>query len=263
MALQKCYVEFCKHYGKRGANFMTGRYKMAGKVIGVGSLYNEVHELCREYVCEEALDFTVQIAQRDIDFEREKSAKENIAQGEAVISYPDAYLETLAVYRKIADEMIKYDTLLFHGSVVAVDGVGYLFTAKSGTGKSTHTRLWRQLFGERAVMINDDKPLIKVTDEEAVVYGTPWNGKHRLGTNACVPLKAICVLERAADNHIEKVDNKSVYSMLLQQTYRPGEPQLMMKMLPLVDKLAASVELYRLGCNMDIEAARVAYDGMQ
>lgn len=252
-----------------GKLFMTGndggsgRYKFAEKTVEINSLYDEVHELCKGYECESVADFVVTIAQHDIDFEREKSYKENIIEGEPVIDYPDSYLETLAVYRKIADEMIKYDTILFHGSVVAVDGVGYLFTAKSGTGKSTHTRLWRQLFGERAVMINDDKPLIRLTDDGAVVYGTPWNGKHRLGSNACVPLKAICVLERDANNHIEKVDKKSVYSMLLQQIYRPKEPQLMMKVLPLVDKLSAKVGLYRLGCNMDIEAARVAYEGMQ
>ena len=108
----------------------------------------------------------------------------------------DEYLETLAVYRKIAEKMIDYDTILFHGSVIAVDGIGYLFTAKSGTGKSTHTRLWRELFGERAVMVNDDKPLIKVSENGIIVYGTPWDGKHRLSTNTFVPLKGICFMSK-------------------------------------------------------------------
>ena len=62
--------------------------------------------------------------------------------------YSDIYLETMAVYRKIEDKLLDYDTILFHGSAVAVDGVGYLFTAKSGTGKSTHTRLWREMLSE-------------------------------------------------------------------------------------------------------------------
>ncbi len=241
----------------------SGRYKFAEKTVEINSLYDEVHRLCEGYECDEVADFVVTIAESDIAYEREKSAKEQEIQGEAVIDYPDSYLETLAVYRKIAEEMVKYNTILFHGSVVAVDGEGYLFTAKSGTGKSTHTRLWRELFGERAVMINDDKPLINVTDKGATVYGTPWNGKHRLGMNACVPLRAICVLERGINNHIERVDKKSVYSMLLQQTYRPKEAGLMIKLLTLVDKLSANVGLYRLGCNMDIEAAKVAYAGMK
>ena len=89
-----------------------------------------------------------------------------------MISRPDDYLETLAVCRKIAERMPEYDTFLFHGSCIAVDGVGYLFTAKSGTGKSTHTRLWRELLDNRATMVNDDKPLIRIADDGLVIYGT-------------------------------------------------------------------------------------------
>ena len=158
--------------------------------------------------------------------------------------------------------MLDFNTVLFHGSVVAVDGVGYLFTAKSGTGKSTHTRLWREYFGNRAVMVNDDKPLLHIADT-VTAYGTPYNGKHRLGTNTSVPLKAICILTRAEDNHIEAITREQAYTMLLQQVYRPADMLKMTKTLELVDRLADSVKLYRLGCNMDISAAKIAYEGMQ
>ena len=77
-----------------------------------------------------------------------------------------------------------------------MDGQAVLFTAKSGTGKSTHTKLWRDLFGERAVMVNDDKPLLRILKDGVLVCGTPWDGKHRLSTNCALPLKAICILER-------------------------------------------------------------------
>ena len=157
--------------------------------------------------------------------------------------------------------MLDFDTVLFHGSVIAVDGVGYLFTAKSGTGKSTHTRLWREYFGERAVMVNDDKPLLHIADT-VTAYGTPYNGKHRLGTNTSVPLKAICILTRAENNHIEPITREQ-YTMLLQQVYRPADMLKMVKTLELVDRLADGVKLYRLGCNMDISAAKVAYEGMK
>ena len=163
---------------------------------------------------------------------------------------------------RIADKVI-YDTILFHGSAVAVDGIGYLFTAKSGTGKSTHTRLWRELFGERAVMVNDDKPLIKVSENGIIVYGTPWDGKHRLSTNISVPLKAVCVLERSEENRIERVTADSVYDMLVQQVYRPQNPQRLLKTLQLIDVLSENAELYRLGCNMDISAAETAYNAMK
>jgi hypothetical protein len=160
--------------------------------------------------------------------------------------------------------MTEYDTLLLHGSCVAVDGMGYLFTAGSGTGKSTHTRLWRELLGERAVMINDDKPLIRAgADGAAMVYGTPWDGKHRLSTNTAVPLRAVCILERAAENAIRPIPAGEAYPMLLQQAYRPMDSMAMSKTLTLIDSLATSVGLWRLGCNTDIEAARVAYEAMK
>lgn len=238
------------------------KYKIAGKVVEVTSIYAEVHEYCADYQTDEPADYSVITTQADIDFEREKSAHEDEIEGIPIRQFTDSYLEELAVYRKIAEIMLDFDTVLFHGSVVAVDDVGYLFTAKSGTGKSTHTRLWREYFGERAVMVNDDKPLLHIADT-VTAYGTPYNGKHRLGTNTSVPLKAICILTRSADNHIEPITREQAYTMLLQQVYRPADMLKITKTLELVDRLADSVKLYRLGCNMDISAAQVAYEGMQ
>ena len=242
---------------------ITRKYKIADKVVEVNSIYDEVHEYCTDYLTDEPADYSVTTTQADIDFECEKSAREDEIEGIPTWHFPDSYLEELAVYRKIAEQMISYDTILFHGSVVAVDGVGYLFTAKSGTGKSTHTRLWREYFGDRAVMVNDDKPLLKITDSGVIAYGTPYNGKHRLGTNTSVPLKAICILTRSADNHIEAITREQAYTILLQQVYRPADMLKMTKTLELVDRLADSVKLYKLDCNMDISAAKIAYEGMQ
>ena len=242
---------------------ITRKYKIADKVVSVTSIYDEVHEYCAEYQTDENADYSVMTAQADIDYEREKSAREDEIEGIPVRHFSDGYLEELAVYRRIAEKMIEFDTVLFHGSVIAVDGAGYLFTAKSGTGKSTHTRLWRAYFGDRAVMVNDDKPLLKITDSGVTAYGTPYNGKHRLGRNISVPLKAICILTRSADNHIEHITREQAYTMLLQQVYRPADMLKMAKTLELVDRLADSVKLCQLGCNMDISAAKVAFEGMQ
>ena len=171
--------------------------------------------------------------------------------------------ETLAIYRKIAEKMPEYDTVLMHGSAVAVDGEAYLFTAPSSTGKSTHTRLWREVFGERAVMVNDDKPLVRIDPDGATVFGTPWNGKHRLGANIAVPLRAICLLERAEINRIGEISARGAYPTLLRQTYRPLDPGVFAKMLTLLDRLKTVVRFYRLGCNMELDAARIAYEGMK
>lgn len=243
---------------------MTNTYRIAEQNISITSLYDEVHLLCADYRCPGAApDFAVQTAEEDIEFERVRSEREDKKAGIRWRRFSDGYLETLAVYRKIAERMPFCDTILFHGSCVAVDGEAYLFTAKSGTGKSTHTRLWRELLGERAVMVNDDKPLIRITGTEAVICGTPWDGKHRLSSNIAVRLKAVCIIERAEKNSIRPITSGEAYPMLLQQTYRPLYAPAMSKTLTLIDRLALSASFWRLGCNKDIEAARTAYNAMK
>lgn len=242
---------------------MTDIYCIADMRIQIMSLHRQVHTLCADYLARGTPDFTVTTTQADIDFERAKSPREDELESRPTRRFSDSYLETLAVYRKIAEKMPEYDTVLFHGSCVAVDGAGCLFTAKSGTGKSTHARLWRELLGDRAVMVNDDKPLIRIMEGAALVYGTPWDGKHRLSANIAVPLKALCILERAEQNAIRPISKAEAYPMLLQQVYRPSDAAALAKTLTLLDRLALSVPLWRLGCNMNIEAAQVAYDAMK
>lgn len=241
----------------------TGVYKVADTIVEIRSLHDAVQTLCEAYRAEETPELVIETTQADIDFERHKSAQEDAYEGLPIRFFPDDYLETLAVYRKLAVQLLERNVLLFHGSVVAVDGEGYLFTAKSGTGKSTHTALWRQKFGQRAIMVNDDKPLIRLENGQAIAYGTPWDGKHRLSTNTAVPLKAICILERSETNQIVPITMHQALPMLFQQAYRPQEAAAMQRTMLLIQRLGSSVGLYRLGCNMNPEAADVAYEGMQ
>lgn len=241
----------------------TGKYKIADKVIEVTSLHEKVHNYCKDYASDEVADFLVSTTQEDIDFEAQREIICAEREGREPLKSSDDYREELAVYRKIAEKMPDYNTVLFHGSVIAVDGQGFLFTAKSGTGKSTHTRLWREYFGDKAIMVNDDKPLLKITDNGVIAYGTPYNGKHQLGCNMSVPLKALCILTRGEKNSIVRIEKSDAYAMLLQQVYRPIKTLQMAKTLRLIDELAVNVELYRLTCNMDIEAAEVAFNGMK
>lgn len=155
---------------------MKNRYKIAGSVAEINSLYPDVHKYCAEYQTSEFADYTVTVTQSDIDAEREYSLRESQIEGISAPEYPDSYLEKLAVLRKMSDELISRNTLLFHVSAVSLDGDGYLFTAKSGTGKSTHTRLWREYFGDRAVIVNDDKPFLQISDEGVIVFGSPYGG---------------------------------------------------------------------------------------
>ena len=235
-------------------------------VFKINNIYSYLEHYCKNYIYngKRNAEYVVTVSISDITFEREKSRQEDIKEGIEIREFSDEYLETIAVYRKICRCLLDKDILLFHGSVISVDGAGYLFTAKSGTGKSTHTRYWREYFKDRAVMVNDDKPLLKIKEGKVNVYGTPWDGKHRLSTNTCVPLKAICILNRGSENRICKIDKKDAYAMLLQQVNRPvGDTLAMTKTLNLVDELSESVDFYSMYCTMNIDAARVAYEGMK
>ena len=145
-------------------------------------------------------------------------------------------------------------------ATVAVDGQAYLFTAACGTGKSTHTRLWREVFGERAVMVNDDKPFLKLTGDGVLAYGSPWTGKHGLGSNVCYPLKGICILKRGTENRIHRIGAEEARAMLRHQCFQPGEqPDAA---FPLVERLMELVPLWQMECTKERAAALTAWRAM-
>jgi len=240
------------------------KMKLCGKNILASVFYESTVLFCKDYLSDfKEADIKVEISPLDIAAEQKKFDRERELEGLSPYTAPREELETLSLYRKIADKLIDSNIILFHGSCISLDGEAYLFTAKSGTGKSTHTRLWRELFGEKAVMVNDDKPLIEINENKVTVYGTPWNGKHRLGNNISVPLKAICILERAEKNTIKEVVPITEFPKILSQTYRTDNAEFMKKTLTLLDSMLKTVKVYRLGCNMDISAAEVSYNGMK
>lgn len=234
---------------------------LAGKIIEVEPLFDATREFCRGYIVENAKpDFKVAISREDLANERLRA---EVSTGKQHIRYSDKYLETLALYRKIVQKLLQEDVLLIHASAVAVDGEGYLFAAKSGTGKSTHSKLWREYFGNRAVMINDDKPLLRITQTGVLVCGTPWDGKHRLSTNITIPLKAICFLTRSQVNSVAPVDKGSVLPLLVKQCYAPDYQEDMYRTLSLIEKVTESSEFYQVFCNMEMDAAETIYEGIR
>lgn len=240
----------------------SGTYLLADVPIRMVTVYDEVHQMCEGYRTSLDPVLTVTTTLEEIAQERTASIRQRQQENLAPYDFPDAYLETLAVYRKIAVSLLPKGILLMHGSVIAVDGQGYMFTALSGTGKSTHVRLWRQHFGNRAVMVNDDKPLVKISSGEVKVFGTPWDGKHHLSTNTSVPLKALVVLCRGSQNEIHPISAQEAFPTLLQQSFRTEDSLVTIQAMQLLSLLSRQVGLYCLHCNMDPEAAVVAYQGM-
>lgn len=235
-------------------------YKFAGVPVMVRTLYRQVHYMAKDYLVDESPVIEIATSQDDIDYEKRLSAM--MPENECASDLKDNVHECLAVYRKLSTALLDYDTLLMHGSSISVNDNGVLFTALSGTGKSTHTRLWRELLGEKVVMINDDKPLIHIPKDDlpAMIYGTPWDGKHHLSNNISRPLKAIVHLKRGQKNEIREIDAKEIFPVLIQQIYSPSDSVSTAKVLNLISRLAEKVKFYELHCNMDIEAAQVAYN---
>ena len=235
--------------------------RLADKSIGVSSMYDEVYTLCHDYLTETAPDFTVAVSRDDIERVQNRSLREAVKEGIPPVEYPHSYLETLAVYRKIAAGMLAYDTFLMHGAVVAVGERAWLFTAPSGTGKTTHIRLWLEHI-DGSYVVNGDKPLLHIGDE-VTVYGTPWAGKEGMQKNTGVKLCGIVFLERSAGNSIERVPFSEVYPIMVQQSYRPDNKPALEQTLHLILELGRRIPLYRLKCNMLPEAALTAYEMLQ
>ena len=232
--------------------------ELAGIPLRIKCKYKENREFFDGYFTDKAPEFIIEpteayIRSVQIDFDHMYDI-----DGLAKINYEEHFLENNAIHILVADKLVEYNVLMLHGSALSMNGEGIIFTAKSGTGKSTHARLWCEVFGSKVQMINDDKPMIRVDEMKA--YGTPWDGKHHLSSNTSVPIKAIVKIERAKENRIEPISVKDAINLLMNQTYVSRDPDKNVQILDLYAKLIEKVSFYRLECNMELEAARVAWE---
>ncbi len=237
---------------------MTFNIKISDLVFHVETVYDYAAGMCKLYTVEQTGDIKIHIDQSDIEAERELCKNDAMGLDKHLLESPDYFLEYVVLLRKLADAIVSHDRILMHGSAIAVNGNGYIFTALSGTGKSTHTGLLRKLHGENAVMINDDKPFLHITEQGVNVCGTPWMGKHRLGNNITVPLKGIFFLRRSEENELREMTASDALILLLSQCHRPVDPEKMMLTFDLIEKILSMVKLYDFGCNMDISAAQLS-----
>ena len=236
--------------------------KIAGHTAKVTSLFESTPQYFKAYLEDEPAEFSVAVSREDIAFEQSDLLAEAHRDGFKPRVFTDPFLERAAIQRAFAEFLFERDILLLHGSALAVDGIGYLFTAHSGTGKSTHTRYWQQVFGERVVMVNDDKPFVALTQDGVVLHGSPWSGKHGLDCNISVPLKGICLLERGTENTIQRIPPEEILPMLQKQCYCPLDASKQAAFLALTQRLADTVSAWRMHCTKDPAAAQVAYEAM-
>lgn len=234
--------------------------RLAGRTVEIHSQYDNVESFCRDYICLEHVrpDITVTITDTDIDREGEKARQEDKKAGVTAAHSPP-HLEITAVYRKIATAMTAFDTFLMHGSVISTAGQGYMICAPSGIGKTTRTRLWAENIPD-SVVVNGDKPLLRVAEGTVNAYGTPWCGKECMNTDLSVPLRAIFLLERSdTGNDIREMSFSEAFPMLLRQTFRPDDIETGKQTLRLLKAMEGKVKVYRFRSEPTVEAVRLAW----
>ncbi len=233
--------------------------EIAGLSIGIDNKYFFVERQCCKYIVKKQPLFTVSISEEEIEKERNASAWE-LRQTVKELS---GYAESVCIYRKICKMLPVYDAFLLHSAALECSGRAYLFAAPSGTGKSTHLRLWMKNFGNDLRIINGDKPILRKTnDGEFAVYGTPWAGKEGWQENRSAPLKAVCFLMRGTENHIERLSAEQAAERIFSQVLYPEEPLLLSKELFLLDEFVKKIPFYLLACDISDEAAKLSFETM-
>ncbi len=158
--------------------------------------------------------------------------------------------------------VIKHNAMLIHSSGIICNNGAYLFSAASGVGKSTHTRLWLREFGDVHIF-NDDKPVVRIDGDQAIACGTPFDGDSGIALNESAPLKAVVFLERGEHNSVRLPDNKEIIQKLYFQTAHMVSAETAQAMLSNFDELLKSdVRFYVLTCNMEPEAAHVSREAI-
>lgn len=198
------------------------------------------------------IDIEINITPARVKAAREAHPELNSDDWEYMLSGSDFYAR-----------LLKYNGILLHSSCIVVDGVAYAFAADSGTGKSTHTRLWLKHFGDRAHILNDDKPALREINGTVYACGTPWSGKHDLSTPEIVPLGGICFLERSEKNWIRKAEVRNAVFQIFNQTVRKLGPHAMDKLFDVIETIFDKVPLYEFGCDISDEAAEMSYRAMK
>lgn len=233
---------------------MMKKYQVAGISFLMDARYDPLLTRAQayEYAGEEKAAFSIAMDDHLFSFYRNM--------------YPEAdeaLLEYMITGAAFYTELISHKGLMLHASAVVVDGNAYLFSAPSGTGKSTHTALWLKKFGERAYILNDDKPALRLFPDGVYAYGTPWSGKFDLSSNRRIPLRGIAFLERADNNEIAPMPPSRAIAHFLEETVRSKEPEYAANLLDTLSQLLQSVPVWDLKCNMDPQAAEISYEAME
>ena len=229
----------------------TYEIKIANTILEINAFNESTKRYCADFFTGEEPAFTITMTEDDLVKE-----PTNSVDGKVYVK-----VEISALYRKIADLFVEQNIVVFHSSAICVNGYAFLITARSGVGKSTHSRNLSEYIGDDFKYINDDKPLVAIEDNHIEVYSSPWNGKERRGNNIHAPLKAVLFLNRGETNTFKKIINKEeIYIKMLSQIYLPKEKSKREKALKVADMLLKNINFYEINVTKDIESAKMTYE---
>ena len=228
------------------------KYNIAGLVIEMNPIFNRIKTQAIPYLTDtnEEPVFTL-----NISIDKITELQKNYQH----LSLED--LEYIFLGQLFYRYILKHNGILLHSSCVVKDNKAYLFSAPSGTGKSTHTTLWLKEFTD-AYILNDDKPAIIYKDNILYAAGTPFSGKHDISKNLLVPIGGICFLERSENNWIKEIDQKQAIFEILNQTERVPYEEDMNLILDHISNIVNNTTIYKMGCNISKEAVYTSYNKM-
>lgn len=182
--------------------------------------------------------------------------------GKMPASRPVSFFVNMALMIMYTYNASREGALLIHSSVISHEGMANLFLGKSGTGKSTHSRLWLD-FIEGTQLLNDDNPVLRFQDGSLYVYGTPWSGKTPCYRNTSRKVRAIVNLKQAPYNRIEPIKGIPAYSYLLSSVSSVRwDRRVMDSLTSTLSDIAMTVPCYVMECLPDEDAARTCLSGI-
>ncbi len=228
------------------------KIKVADLVVEADFYYDLMQSRIGPYICSdnEKTDIKLNVSEQFYKDRYAENPQMTLAECECLWSGSYFY-----------EQLTCFNGIMLHASCVEYEGKAYLFSARSGTGKSTHTHLWLEhLPGSR--IINDDKPAIRCVDGVYYAYGTPWSGKNDESVNIGVPIAGIAFISRG-ENSIKRIPGIKALKLFMDQTVRPNDKNLMGNMLEILNGVLTDIPIYEMNCDMSEEAVKTSYNGMK
>lgn len=228
------------------------KYLIAGLRVSITVRGELLRKRCEKYRC----DFE---GEPDIVINIGDEAYRKAVERYAPLSADEAeYLDTGCIFYFY---LLDFDGFMLHSSCISYNGKAYLFSADSGTGKSTHTGLWKKYI-DGVEYVNDDKPAIRLIDGKFHAIGTPWSGKTDQNCDVSLPLGGVVLLGRGKENVIYRANAVEAVTAIFRQTIMPIVPESTETLTELIDKLLTTVPTYHFECNISEDAVKTSFEAL-